>query len=102
MTDEIYRRVAKVLDALPNGFPATPDGLEIKLLKKVFTPEEAELFCDLKLSLETAGQIAERTGRSPDGLEAKLTSMARRGELLGIEFGSTKLFAMQPWAVGIW
>ncbi|MFZ0890599.1 MAG: 4Fe-4S binding protein [Candidatus Binataceae bacterium] len=102
MTDEIYRRVAKVLDTLPNGFPATPDGLEIKLLKKVFTPDEAELFCDLKLSLETAGQVAERTGRSPDGLEAKLTSMARRGELLGIDFGSIKLFAMQPWAVGIW
>ena len=102
MTDEIYHKVAKVLDALPNGFPPTPDGLEIKLLKKVFTPDEAELFCDLKLSLETAEQIAARTGRPLEGLEAKLASMAKRGELMGIDFGGTKLFAMQPWAVGIW
>jgi len=102
MSDEIYHRVAKVLDALPNGFPSTPDGLEIRLLKKVFTPDEAELFCDLKLTLETAEQIAERTGRPLDGLEAKLRSMTKRGELLGIDFGGTKLFAILPWMVGIY
>jgi ferredoxin len=71
-------------------------------LKKVFTPDEAELFCDLKLSLETAAQIAERTGHPLDGLEAKLTAMCKRGEVLGIDFGSAKLFAMLPWAVGIY
>lgn len=102
MTDEIYHRVAKVLDALPNGFASTPDGLEIKLLKKVFTPDEAELFCDLKPGLETVAQIAQRTGRALDGLDAKLTSMAKRGELLGIDFGGTKLFAILPWVVGIY
>jgi electron transport complex protein RnfB len=102
VTDEIYHNLAKVLDTLPNGFPATPDGLEIKVLKKIFTPDEAELFCDLKLSLETAGQIAQRTGRPLDGLEAKLTSMCKRGEVFGIDFGGTKLFAMLPWAVGIY
>src|ERR1039458_135209 len=102
MTDEIYHRVAKALDALPNGFPSTPDGLEIKLLKKVFTPDEAELFCDLKPSLETAEQIAQRTGRPLGGLEAKLKSMAKRGELLGIDFGGTKLFSILPWVVGMY
>ena len=102
MSDEIYHKLAKVLDTLPNGFPATPDGLEIKLLKKIFTPDEAELFCDLKLKPETAEQIAERSGRPLDGLEARLTSMAKRGEVLGIDFGGTKLFAMVPWAVGIY
>lgn len=102
MSNEIYQKLAKVLDTLPNGFPATPDGLEIKLLKKIFLPDEAELFCDLKLKLETAEQIAERTGRALEGLEAKLSSMAQRGEIMGVSFGSTKLFAMVPWAVGIY
>ncbi|MFI5398818.1 MAG: DUF362 domain-containing protein [Candidatus Binatia bacterium] len=102
MTDDVYRKLANVLDTLPNGFPSTPDGLEIKILKKVFTPDEAELFCDLKLRLETAAQIAERSGRPLEGLEAKLTSMSQRGEILGIDFGDTKLFAMVPWAVGIY
>jgi Pyruvate/2-oxoacid:ferredoxin oxidoreductase delta subunit len=102
VSDNIYRRLANVLDTLPNGFPSTPNGLEIRILKKIFTPDEAELFCDLKLSLETAEQIAQRTNRPLDGLEAKLTSMAKRGEVLGINFGGTKLFAMIPWAVGIY
>ena len=102
MSNSIYRKLAKVLDALPNGFPATPDELEIKVLKKIFTPDEAELFCDLKLSPETAEQIAERTGRPLDGLEAKLTSMCKRGEIFGVDFGGAKLFAMLPWAVGIY
>ncbi|HYB89468.1 MAG TPA: 4Fe-4S binding protein [Candidatus Binataceae bacterium] len=102
MSEEIYRKLAKVLDSLPNGFPSTPDGVEIKLLKKVFTPDEADLFCDLKLSFEAAPQIAQRTGRPLDGLEEKLTSMAKRGEVMGISFAGMKVFAMQPWAVGIW
>jgi electron transport complex protein RnfB len=102
VSDEIYHKLAKVLDTLPNGFPSTPDGLEIKVLKKIFTPDEADLFCDLKLRLETAEQIARRTGRPLDGLEAKLTSMCERGEVLGIDFSGAKLFAMLPWAVGIY
>jgi len=49
MSDEVYHKLAKVLDTLPNGFPATESGVEIKLLKRIFEPEQAELFCDLKL-----------------------------------------------------
>lgn len=102
MTAPVYRKLATVLDTLPNGFPATPDGLELELLQKVFTEEEAELFCDLKLTPETAPQIAERTGRPLEGLEERLTSMTRRGELLGVELAGTRLFAMMPWVVGIY
>jgi len=39
MSEVSYRKLAKVLDTLPCGYPATPDGLELKLLKKIFTPE---------------------------------------------------------------
>ena len=57
--DDIYRRLAGVLDTLPNGFPATDNGVEIDLLKKIFTPEQADLFCDLRLEFETAAAVAE-------------------------------------------
>jgi electron transport complex protein RnfB len=50
-------------------------GIEIKILEKVFTPEEADLFCDLRLTPETAEQIANRTGRPIEDLEKKLISM---------------------------
>ena len=62
MGDETYYKLAKVLDTLPNGFPSTESGVEIKLLKKIFSPDEAELFCDLRLVHETSDQIAQRTG----------------------------------------
>jgi len=102
MGDKIYRKLAKVLDTLPNGFPATETGVEIKLLKWIFQPEQAELFCDLKLTFETAEQISERTGRPIDDLEEMLTVMRERGQLFGVEFEGVKLFKMVPWAFGIY
>jgi hypothetical protein len=35
--DEIYHRLAKVLDTLPKGFPTTESGIEIKALISVST-----------------------------------------------------------------
>jgi H+/Na+-translocating ferredoxin:NAD+ oxidoreductase subunit B len=102
MSDGIYQQLAKVLDTLPNGFPATENGIEIKLLKKIFDPQDAELFCDLKLSFETTDQIAQRTARPLAGLEDRLTSMWRRGQIFGVNLGGVKIFKMVPWAIGIY
>ena len=81
MSDDVYAQLAKVLDTLPSGFPATENGIEIKILKKRFTLEEADLFCDLRLTLETAEQIAKRTDRPIEGLGEMLTSMWEQGEI---------------------
>ena len=102
MTEEVYGKLAKVLDTLPNGFPRTESGVEIKLLKKIFQPKQAELFCDLRLTFETAEQIAKRTGRPLEGLEEMLTAMWERGQIFGVEFGGMKMFKMVPWAFGIY
>lgn len=103
MSDDAYKKLAKTLDTLPNGFPSTEEGTEIKLLKKIFDPDEAELFCDLKLSFETAEQIAQRTGRPLEGLDEKLTTMMEKGQLFGVDFGEgTKVYKMVPWAFGIY
>ncbi len=102
MSDDVYHRLAKVLDTLPNGFPATESGLEIQLLKKIFRPKDVDLFCDLRLNWETAQQIAERTGRSLEGLEDHLTEMQQRGQIFGVDVGGVKIFKMVPWAFGIY
>jgi ferredoxin len=94
--------LARVLDTLPNGFPSTESGVELRILKKIFRPEEAELFCDLKLTFETPEQIASRTGRPLEGLEERLMSMRERGQIFGVAFGGTSLFKMVPWAFGIY
>ena len=103
MTDElIYKKLAKVLDTLPNGFPETGAGLEIQILRKIFTPEEAELFCDLRLTFETPQEISERTGRPIEGLAELLEAMWNHGQLFGIDFGEVKVFKMLPWVFGIY
>jgi electron transport complex protein RnfB len=102
MDDAIYKKVAKVLDTLPNGFPATESGVEIKLLKKVFAPEQADLFCDLRLTFETVEEIAQRTGRPLEGLKERLVSMAKSGQLFMIKLGRTSYFKMLPWILGIY
>jgi len=41
ISEDVYEKLADALDALPAGFTRTPSKLEIKLIKLVFSPEEA-------------------------------------------------------------
>ncbi len=102
MSSEAYSRLANVLDTLPNGFPPTESGVEIKLLKKVFESDEAELFCRLRLSYETADQIAGRAGIPSAGLNEKLESMWKKGQIESRLSGGERVFRMCPWVVGIY
>ena len=47
--DDLYERLAEFVDDLPAGYPRTESGIELKILKMLFTPEEAELFMHLSL-----------------------------------------------------
>jgi Na+-translocating ferredoxin:NAD+ oxidoreductase subunit B len=102
MDEEVYRKLARVLDTLPNGFPSTESGVEIQLLKKIFTPEQADLFCDMRLTFETAEQVSSRTGRPLEGLEENLKAMGKAGQLFAIDFGGVWIFKMLPWVFGIY
>jgi len=102
MSEEMYLKLAKALDTLPNGFPTTESGVEIKLLKRIFRPEDTELFCDLRLNFETAEQISERTGRPLEGLEEHLIEMWQHGQISGTEIEGVKIFKMAPWVIGIY
>ena len=101
MSEDVYKKLAKVLDTLPNGFPESDNGVEIKILKLIFTPKDAEVFCDMRLSFETADQIAERTGRSLDGLNDHLKKMWGKGQIFGVDFGEVTLYKIAPWVFGI-
>jgi NAD-dependent dihydropyrimidine dehydrogenase PreA subunit len=101
MSEILYNQLAKVLDTLPNGFPSSETGVEMKLLKKIFSPEEAELFCKMRLSFETVEQISQRTGLPLAGLEEKLLGMAEKGQLMSVDLGGIRIFKMLPWVFGI-
>lgn len=76
---DIYERLANALEALPHGFARTPSGVEIRLMKKAFTPEEVELAGQLTRFPETAGEIAKRVGRDEAEVTGLLESLIPRG-----------------------
>ncbi len=39
MSLDIYRKLAQHLDDLPAGFPSTESGVELRILRRLFTPE---------------------------------------------------------------
>ncbi len=79
MSHDIYRRLARFLDNLPGGFPATESGLEIKILERLFTPEEAELAMHLTLIEEPPRVIARRANKPLDEVAEALDRMERKG-----------------------
>ncbi|MEK6654627.1 MAG: hypothetical protein AABY92_05710, partial [Thermodesulfobacteriota bacterium] len=50
--NDVYERLRQRLDDMATGFPATPSGIEIKILKQIFTPADAEMFLLLAPMLE--------------------------------------------------
>jgi ferredoxin len=97
-----YKRLALQLDALPAGFPATDDGAELRVLAALFTPEEATLAADLRPTLETAAEIAARTGRDEKGTATALKAMARRGLIKAGRASGGLRYALMPFAVGFY
>ncbi len=99
--DPAYRRLAVVLDTLPNGFPPTSSGVELQILARLFTPEEAALFVELKIDPETPAELSPLLGRPVELLAAELQAMWRRGLIQARETGRGRAYNIVPFIVGI-
>jgi electron transport complex protein RnfB len=102
MNDEIYERLAEVLDRLPNGFPRTPSNVEIQMLKKLFTPEEARLAASMTKEYESVEKIASRFGMEEKKLQHILIEMAKRWQVLLKKEERKLYFRLAPFIVGIY
>jgi len=100
MTEDIYRKLAQRLDAIPNGFTATESGVELRLLAKIFTPQEAALASVMRLTREPAADIAARAGVDPDAAYDTLKGMARKGLIRFTKGEGQLLFGLMPFVVG--
>lgn len=76
---DTYEKLAVFLDRLPGGFYRTESGVEMRILKRIFSEKDAELAMHLTLIAEDARVIARRAGISVEEAERRLESMARRG-----------------------
>ena len=102
MDEQVYQHLAETLNRIPNGFPPAESGIHLRVLAKMFEPQEAALAAEMRLDYETASVIAERAG--VDHLEARRTlkEMVRRGLIYVGRQDGKLVFALMPFVVGFY
>jgi hypothetical protein len=66
---DIYEKVRQRLDMFPQGFPKTTSGVELEILRRLFSPEEGEIMLALRPSAEPASMVAARVSRDAEEIE---------------------------------
>lgn len=107
---DIYRKLQQHLDTLPIGFPATESGVEIRILKFLFSPKEAEIALNMRFIPESMKRIYRRVkklGITLEDLENLLESMFNKGgirrAILKKDDGTDEvLYQNTPLAVGMY
>lgn len=103
MTIEIYKDLARHLDKLPAGYPPTENGVEIRILQRLFTPTQARLAMHLTLIAEEARVIAYRSGIPLDETSRLLEEMDTKGLIFSIpRKGGIMHYRIQQFVVGFW
>jgi len=105
---EIYRKLQEHFDKMPIGFPAVKSGADIRLLKHLFTLEEAKIAMLLKFgwdrdleTLETIYTRAKNTELAIEELGQMLDKMAKKGSIMSKREGNKKYYGNALLAVGM-
>jgi electron transport complex protein RnfB len=101
---KVYRDLQKHMNTLPVGFPATQSGVEIRILKHFFTPEEARVATCLTINPEPITRIYERikkTGISLEKLQVMLDNMECKVCIKTSTKGGKKYYSNQLFAYGL-
>jgi len=99
---DVYKRLAKKLDDMPNGYPATDSGVELRILEHIFAPEEAEMALKIRPIPETVEIIAERLGEPVDKMQAILDDMVLKGQIEALKKDGKQMYKLVPFAVGLY
>lgn len=99
---DIYRKLADLLDKIPNGFTKTEDDTHVKLLQWIYTPEEAELTSKLRLKGETVEELANRLNLPKNDLKEKLETMHTKGQINALNTSTGRRYGLMPYVVGVY
>ncbi|MBF0390436.1 MAG: 4Fe-4S binding protein [Desulfamplus sp.] len=101
MTD-VYKKLAAHLENTPCGFPATESGVEIRILKQLFTEQEAEIATNLIMMAEPAEVIAKKMNKDAKWLTPILKEMSDKGLILRVTKKDSDLYMTAQFVIGIW
>jgi Pyruvate/2-oxoacid:ferredoxin oxidoreductase delta subunit len=99
--DTIYKKLAEHLNRLPVPFPATDTGVELKILERWFSEQEAGIALNMKGYPEPVSKIAQRLDMTENELAPVLMDMSKRGLLFRISKNGP-LYMIVPLAEGMW
>jgi ferredoxin len=97
-----YEKLREFLDQFPIGFRKTQSGVEIDILKRLFTEEEADLTTFLTIRPERARTIARRAAKRLNEIEANLESMAKKGLIFRTHRNNETLYNAAPFMIGLY
>lgn len=98
MRIEIARQLRDHLAKHPVGFPVSKDELELEMINRLFTEDEAKLAINLTHREETADEIAGRVGQPRSEVAKLLESMAHKGAI----YKNINRFSLAGYAVGMY
>jgi len=98
--NKIYADLADALNALPNAFPRTKTGSDLRLLEFMYSEKEAEFASQLSGNWETTEEIAKRLNKLTKETLSGLFALVREGKAW-INKGEGKAkFRLAPFIVG--
>jgi len=100
MTQSLYEKLRNQIDQYSVGFPKAESGVDLKILKKLYTEEEAALFLDLSMALEPPDSISNRTHRDLQETTDMLETMAKNGLVFRKRKADAVYFAAIPFVIG--
>ena len=108
--NDIYGELQQHIDkCMPVGFPATKSGVDLNILKRLFTSEDAELALKLGPLPETLEEIyprVKKSGMTLEELEEKLDALVMKSVIMGGKLTAgekgEKRYSLSQWAIGIY
>ena len=101
MSENIYRQLQQRLDFYSMGFPATESGIELKILKYLFSEDDARMFLALSHKLEMTSSIASSLNQPVEKVATQLDGMAERGLLFRLKKADSVKYATIPFVHGL-
>ncbi len=108
--EDVYQKLRDEISKMPIPMPPAESGVELNLLRHLFTPEEAAIALNLNILPENLGRIHRRVAKSGiaitrEELESVLDHLVDVGAILGGGLfeakGKGKLYSLSQMVVGM-
>lgn len=104
---DVYYKLKQEINKMPIPYSETKSGVELRLLKHLFTPAEAEIALNLNIMPETLDRIYKRVQKSAltitqQELEDVLDNLVKKGAITGAQSKEKgKLYCLAQLAIGM-